>query len=97
MIETAWTPQVLAALERDRGLAAKMREDVAATLLELGVGEYQAPSTVSTSDLRLIASEIEDGAANRAPTDGGQCTQAGCYTRERGCSSQYACSKTGPC
>jgi len=97
MIDRGWATTVLAALAHDEALASTMRVDVGATLQALGVGDFEAPSTVSGSDLRLLASEVEDRAVNRAPTDGGQCTQAGCYTRERGCSSQYACSRTGPC
>ena len=92
-----WATATLVALAKDPTLAARMKVDVGLALVEVGFASgYGIPVTTGLG-LRRLAADPDDQRFRMAPTDGSQCTQAGCYTRERGCSSQVACSKTGPC
>lgn len=95
MIAWSEAERVLAALAADPDLIARCRADVLA-LTEAGLGPDQVRALAGDS-LRMMAAPAEGDGVAGAPSQGPQCTQAGCYTRERNCTSQYACSKTGPC
>ena len=87
----------LDALAADPALADRMRLDVGLALRELGLDSWDAPAVATSVGLRRLPGGTEDRPVWMAPSDGSQCTQAGCLTREARCSSQYACSRTGPC
>ena len=89
--------ETLGALAADETLAARMKADVGLALAEVGLAPWATEMGTSALSLRRLPGGAEARPVWMAPTDGSQCTQAGCLTRERGCSSQYACSKTGPC
>lgn len=97
MQTSEWVTATLVALAKDSSLAARMKDDVGSAFAELGFAPRYGLPDATGLGLRRLAAGRDDQRLQMAPTDGSQCTQAGCYTRERGCSSQVACSRTGPC
>ena len=95
--------QITGLLDRftaDPGLLAAVKADPLGALRERGI----LPSSLAdlamanhSMGLRALSSADDEARWHRGPTVGGQCTQAGCYTHEPRCASNYACSGSPNC
>lgn len=96
--------RLIDALALDPGLRARARTEPAhilqvfdmpyAVRLALSSGQQQDPRRViSIAEERAVFA----GGYTAGPRCSTDCTKAGCFTQERNCTSQYACSRTGPC
>jgi hypothetical protein len=91
--------EIVDRLRSDATLLARVKSDPQVALSDLGLppAMRHALTANSPTTLRKLQSPDDEGTWAGRPTEGGQCTQAGCYTHEGNCPSVYACSGSPGC
>lgn len=95
----AQVSSLLTRLANDGAFLSQVRENPGNALqsLPLSLATLQSIVANRPGQLRALTCLSDELGIYNGPTVGPRCTQAGCFTQEARCTSDYACSKTGRC